>query len=239
MFPILLQHVDFAPSGRRILAGVDLAIGADGVSAVLGPNGAGKSVLLKTIAGLLPLDGGSLSWGGATDRPEGIAFMFQTPVALRASVADNVALGIAQQSVGRDEARVRVASMLERVGLAHRARESARLLSGGERQRMALARAWITRPGLLLLDEPTAALDPTATAMVERLIGEIRSEGVRIVMTTHNLGQAQRLADEVIFLADGQVRERAPTARFFARPESAEARLFINGELPWRVAFES
>lgn len=127
---------------------------------------------------------------------------------------------------------------LERVGLAHRAGDSARLLSGGERQRLALARAWAMQPTLLLLDEPTAALDPSAIETVERIVREIRTEGTRILMTTHNLGQAMRIADDVVFLAGGRVIERAPASRFFARPQSNEARLFIQGELPWRIAFD-
>ncbi len=119
----------------------------------------------------------------------------------------------------------------------HRARDSARHLSGGERQRLALARAWAVRPRLLLLDEPTAALDPTATEAVESIVREIRTDGAKVLMTTHNLGQAMRLADDIVFIEAGRVREHSPSARFFSRPLSQEARLFIRGELPWRIAF--
>ena len=108
--------------------------------------------------------------------------------------------------------------MLERVGLAHRARDSARHLSGGERQRLALARAWAVRPRLLLLDEPTAALDPTATEAVERIVREIRTEGAKVLMTTHNLGQAMRLADDIVFIEAGRVREHSPRPASFPGP---------------------
>jgi tungstate transport system ATP-binding protein len=157
---------------------------------------------------------------------------------LRSSVAANTALGLKALRLGRSERHTRVQEVLERVGLTHRARDSARLLSGGERQRLALARAWAIRPRLLLLDEPTAALDPTATDAVEQLVREIRTDGARILMTTHNLGQAMRMADDIIFIDAGRVREHTPSGRFFARPRSDEARLFIQGELPWRISFD-
>jgi tungstate transport system ATP-binding protein len=157
---------------------------------------------------------------------------------LRSSVAKNVALGLKPMNLPGKEISSRVSQMLARVGLTHRAKDSARLLSGGERQRLTLARAWAVRPRLMLLDEPTAALDPTATDAVEQLVREIRTEGTKIVMTTHNLGQAMRIADEIVFIEAGCVREHTPSARFFSRPQSPEARLFMKGELPWRISFD-
>ena len=239
MFPILLQDLRFTPNGRPVLAGIDLELGGEGISVVLGPNGAGKSVLLRMLAGLERPDGGRIAWNGAGLPERAIAMLFQQPMLLRASVADNAALGLKPLQLTRDEVRRRVARVLERVGLAHRARDSARHLSGGERQRLALARAWAVQPRLLLLDEPTAALDPTATEAVEALIREIRTDGARIVMTTHNLGQAMRISDDIVFIEAGRVREHTPSARFFSRPSSPEARLFIQGELPWRIAFDA
>ncbi len=239
MFPILLQDLRFTPNGRPVLAGIDLELGGEGISVVLGPNGAGKSVLLRMLAGLERPDGGRIAWNGAGLPERAIAMLFQQPMLLRASVADNAALGLKPLQLTRDEVRRRVARVLERVGLAHRARDSARHLSGGERQRLALARAWAVQPRLLLLDEPTAALDPTATETVEALIREIRTDGARIVMTTHNLGQAMRISDDIVFIEAGRVREHTPSARFFSRPSSPEARLFIQGELPWRISFDA
>ena len=239
MFPILLQDLRFTPNGRPVLAGIDLELGGEGISVVLGPNGAGKSVLLRMLAGLERPDGGRIAWNGAGLPERAIAMLFQQPMLLRASVADNAALGLKPLQLTRDEVRRRVARVLERVGLAHRARDSARHLSGGERQRLALARAWAVQPRLLLLDEPTAALDPTATEAVEALIREIRTDGARIVMTTHNLGQAMRISDDIVFIEAGRVREHTPSTRFFSRPSSPEARLFIQGELPWRISFDA
>ena len=123
---------------------------------------------------------------------------------------------------------------LARVGLERIADRPARVLSGGEQQRLALARAWALRPGILFLDEPTASLDPGATAEVERVIASIAAEGTRIVMTTHNLGQARRLADEIVFIHAGRAAERTAADRFFDQPASNEARLFLQGELPWK-----
>lgn len=237
VFPIRLDNVRFEPNGRPVLAGVDLTLGGDGISVILGPNGSGKSVLMRLLAGLLPLDHGRIDWGGASAPGESVAMVFQEPMLIRASVAANVALSLRALDLARGDRTRRIAQVLERVGLAHRASDSARLLSGGEIQRLALARAWAMRPRLLLLDEPTASLDPTATEAVERIVREIRTEGTKIFLSTHNLAQAMRIADDIVFIAAGRIGEHAPAARFFARPQSEEARLFIQGELPWRISF--
>ncbi len=237
MFPIHLIGLEFTPNGRPVLSGLDLALDGEGITLVLGPNGAGKTVLLRIVAGLERPHGGRIAWAGNGAPTGRIAMVFQHPMLLRTSVAGNAALGLKPLGLPRAEVRRRVSEVLGRVGLAHRARDSARHLSGGERQRLALARAWAVRPRLLMLDEPTAALDPTATEAVERIVREIRTDGSKILMTTHNLGQAMRLADDIVFIDAGRVREHTPSARFFSRPQSQEARLFIRGELPWRIAF--
>ena len=235
MFPIRVEGVRFEPSGRVVLDGIDLELGSEGITLVLGPNGAGKSVLLRTLCGLITPTAGRILWSGGPQPESGVMMVFQHPMMLRASVLENVSLGLKPMRVGRRERYRRAAEILERVALADRARDSARHLSGGEQQRLALARAWLTRPRLLLLDEPTASLDPSATAEVERIVREIRTDGTRIVMTTHNLGQATRLGDDVVFMSAGKVREHTPLRRFFAHAASEEARLFIQGELPWRM----
>jgi tungstate transport system ATP-binding protein len=237
MFPIRLEQLRFTPNGRAVLAGIDLTVGGEGITMVLGPNGAGKTVLMRVLAGLERPDGGRIAWNGSGAPADRIAMVFQQPMLLRSSVAHNVALGLKPLGMARAEAQSRAREVLERVGLAHRTRDSARLLSGGERQRLALARAWAVRPRLLLLDEPTAALDPTATEAVEGIVREIRTDGAKILMTTHNLGQAMRLADDIVFIDAGRVREHTASARFFSRPQSHEAKLFIQGELPWRLTF--
>lgn len=236
MFPLHIRGLCFAPGGRSVLDDIDLSLEGEGITLVLGPNGAGKSVFLRTLCGLLEPTAGTLEWGGG-ERPEaGVMMVFQHPMMLRTSVLENISIGLKPLGIPRAERRRRGSMMLERIGLSDRAGDSARLLSGGERQRLALARAWLTKPRLLLLDEPTASLDPSATAEVERIVREIRTDGTRILMTTHNLGQATRLGDDVIFLSAGRVREHTPLRQFFAQPASEDARLFIQGELPWKMA---
>lgn len=236
MFPIVLHDVHFTPAGRPVLAGVDLQIGGDGITVALGPNGAGKSVLMRLLAGLETPDRGELH-RAAAGADERIAMVFQHTMLIRASVAANVGLGLRPLRLPAVERDRRIADVLKRVGLAHRAQDSARLLSGGEKQRLALARSWVTRPRLLLLDEPTASLDPSATEEVERIIREIRTDGTKIFMTTHNIAQAMRIADDIVFIANGRIGEHTSAKRFFSRPQSQEARLFIQGELPWRISF--
>ena len=239
MLPISVRNVRFLPAGRPVLAGVDLELGGEGITVVLGPNGAGKSVLLRVLAGLLAPDAGTVQWGDHAAPAEAAAIVFQQPALIRASVRANVELALLTLGITRAERAVRVREVLERVDLAHRAGDAARLLSGGEKQRLALARAWAARRPLLLLDEPTANLDPTATEAVEQIVREIRTDGARIVMTSHNLAQAMRVADDIVFLSAGRVVEHSPAVRFFRKPQSQEARLFLQGELPWRISFDS
>ena len=237
MFPLTVRELRWAAGGRQVLDGLSVDLGGEGITILLGPNGAGKSVFLRMLSGLLEADGGSIDWGTGARPARGIAMVFQQPRMLRDSLLGNVELALRPLGVPAAERRARAQAVLERVGLAGRAADSARGLSGGERQRLALARAWITRPRLLLLDEPTASLDPGSVDAIERIVREIRTEGTRILMTTHNLGQATRLADDVVFIDAGRVCEHAPVQRFFARPASQAARLYIQGELPWRMAF--
>ncbi len=238
MFPIRLAGARFTAGDRPLLDGIDLTIGGDGITVFLGPNGAGKSLLMLLLAGLLIPDGGRIDWNGGPLPDAGIDMMFQQPMLLRASVFANVALALKPLGMKQTDVRRQTMEVLHRVGLGHRSEDSARLLSGGEKQRLALARSWVRRPRLLLLDEPTASLDPTATEAVESIVREIRTEGAKILMTTHNLGQAMRISDDIVFIDAGKVREHTATARFFSYPQSPEAKLFIQGELPWRIAFE-
>ena len=152
---------------------------------------------------------------------------------LRRSAIDNVVFALAAAGVPRHARETRARAALERAGVRELATRPARTLSGGEQQRLALARAWALDPLVLFLDEPTANLDPGASAEVERLIGAIGAGGTKIVMTTHNLGQAKRLGDDICFLHQGRLVERADAAAFFRAPRSDEARSFIRGELPW------
>ncbi|HEY4884020.1 MAG TPA: ATP-binding cassette domain-containing protein [Myxococcales bacterium] len=235
LLPLHLSEVTFAAGGRTILDRVSAQIEAGPRTIILGANGAGKSVLMRVCHGLLAPTSGKVEWHAAevSGAPRRQAMVFQRPVMLRRSALANVAYALkAAHVAGRERAR-RAAKALEHVGLADLAEHPARVLSGGEQQRLALARAWALRPDVLFLDEPTANLDPSATKEVEAIITAIHAAGTKIVMSTHNLGQARRLGDEVLFLHQGRLVERAPVETFFKRPASAEAAAFIKGELPW------
>lgn len=221
-----LRDLGLAEGGTSIVAGIDLKVSA-GRTAVLGPNGAGKSTLLRLMHGLLRPSAGAIVWPQALSQ----AMVFQRPVMLRASVLANIEYGLSIAGVAASARRSRAHVALERVGLSQIAARQARKLSGGEQQRVALARAWALEPEVLFLDEPTASLDPASSREVERIIHEIAASGTRIVMTTHNLGQAKRIAEEVIFLAGGRCVEQAPAAEFFRLPRTAPAREFLHDEI--------
>jgi tungstate transport system ATP-binding protein len=232
MLPLVLDRVSFVVNGRTIIDGISMEISEGPRTFILGPNGAGKSVLMRLCHSLLRPTSGSISWRGAAGGRRQ-AMVFQRPVMLRRSALDNVAYGLKIAGIPDPERTLRAREALERVGLAHLAHRPARVLSGGEQQRLALARAWTLAPEVLFLDEPTANLDPGATREVEVIIGQIHAGGTKIVMITHNLVQAKRLADEILFLNQGRLVERAPVEQFFTEPASTEADAFIRGELPW------
>ena len=231
--PLRLEAVRFEAGGRILIDDLTLSLEAGARTVVLGPNGAGKSQLLRLCHGLLRPSAGTIRWACADPvrlRREQ-AFVFQRPVLLRRSAAANVAYALAVGGVPRAERGERVQAALEQVGLGHLADRPARVLSGGEQQRLALARAWALEPKVMFLDEPTANLDPAATRAIEAVIAAMHARGVKIVMTTHDLGQARRHADEIVFLHKGRLVEHADAARFFARPGTPEARTFVAGEL--------
>ena len=231
MSQLCLEDITVEISGRRILDRVSLTIGPGVRSIIIGPNGAGKSTLLRLCHGLVQPSSGALRWGSRDAVRQ--AMVFQRPVMLRRSAMANVIYALATAGVARGERERRARAALERAGVSELAKQPARTLSGGEQQRLALARAWSLDPAVLFLDEPTANLDPGASAEVERLIQAIHVTGTKIVMTTHNLGQAKRLGDEIFFLYQGRLVEHAPVAEFFRAPRSAEAQTFVRGELPW------
>jgi tungstate transport system ATP-binding protein len=235
ILPLRLDVVSFAAGGRTIVDRVSLVLEAGPRTIILGPNGAGKSVLMRLCHGLLAPTSGRIEWA-SPERPgerRRQAMVFQRPVMLRRSALANIEYALSVAGVAGAARAEQAHAALESVGLAHLAERSARVLSGGEQQRLALARTRALRPEVLFLDEPTASLDPGASAEVERIIQAIADAGTKIVMCTHNLGQARRLGDEILFLNQGRLAERAPVDRFFDQPASAEARGFIKGELPW------
>ncbi|ACA18309.1 ABC transporter related [Methylobacterium sp. 4-46] len=230
--PILLDGLSFRAGGRTILDRVSLRIEEPGITALIGPNGAGKSVLLRLLDGLLPLSAGAvrIGPGGAPARR---AFVFQRPGLVRASAGHNIRLALAAAGWRRAEARARCRAALALVGLADRARDPATRLSGGEQQRLALARAWAVAPDLLLLDEPTANLDPAAAERVEQVVAGMAREGVKVLLVSHHLGQVARLARDVVVLSGGRVAEHGPVSQVLTHPRAPETRAYLAGELPW------
>ncbi len=239
ILPLELRAVGFSAGGQPLLRDLSIRFEASAPSVVMGPNGAGKSLTLRIAHGLLAPTTGSVRWLGLDAPPDDPrvrgrqTMVFERPVLLRRSAAANVKYARAVAGVPRSERAGRVSQVLSRTGLAPLAERRARVLSAGEQQRLCLARAWALEPEVLFLDEPTAALDPAATRAVEELIGAISESGTKIVMTTHDLGQARRLAGEVLLLCAGTLVERAPAREFFEAPESAEARSFLRGDLLW------
>ena len=235
ILPLVLREVSFAAGGRTIIDRVSLKVEAGPSTIILGANGAGKSVLMRLMHGLITPSAGEIRWSdadvGRTRRQQ--AMVLQRPVMLRRSVLDNVIYALQAASVAKAEQVKLATEALESVGLMQLSRRAARTLSGGEQQRLALARAWALHPEVLFLDEPTANLDPGATREIENVIKAFDASGTKIVMSTHNLGQARRLGDEVLFIHQGRVVEHTPVELFFPRPASQEATAFIKGELPW------
>jgi len=233
LLPLRIEDVCFEAGGRRIIDGISLEIGAGPRTVILGPNGAGKSVLMRICHGLLAPTSGRVTWNVSqpVNGRHRQAMVFQRPVMLRRSALANVAYGLKLAGVERGERQARALRALDGLGLAHLASRPARVLSGGEQQRVAIARAWALEPEVLFLDEPTANLDPGATREIEAAIARIGAAGTKIIMVTHDLGAAKRLADEIIFLHNGRVLERADASRFFNGPASREAASFIQGEL--------
>lgn len=230
--PLVFENVSLRAGTTSILEELNLTITQGTPTLIVGPNGAGKTSLLRLCMGLTAPSSGRITWGGRADRaPLRRAIVFQRPVMLRRSAAANIAYALAQAGESRKARAPRIAELLDRVGLAELAHRPARHLSSGEQQRLALARALARDPELLLLDEPTASLDPAATRSVEEIIAAAAQSGIKIVMASHDLGQVRRLAGEVIFLLRGRVHEREPARAFFDSPATAEAASFLRGDL--------
>src|SRR3954464_13852830 len=233
ILPLRLEEATYAIGGRTLIGPLSLELHAGPSTILLGANGGGKSLLMRLMHGLLAPSSGRIWWSDsdAARLRRLQSMVFQRPVLLRRSALDNVRYAL--RVVGAAEVHRRAREALMEVGLAHAADQPARTLSGGEQQRLALARAWALHPEVLFLDEPTANLDPAAVREIETVIKAFDAAGTKIVMATHNLGQARRVGDEVIYLQAGRVMERATIEQFFARPASAEAAAFMKGELPW------
>jgi tungstate transport system ATP-binding protein len=230
--PIMLHDASVIAGQTTILDRLTMSFSAGAPSVLIGPNGSGKTTLLRVAMGLVPLTRGRITWGGREQEPpERRAIVFQRPAMLRRSAGGNVRYALAAAGVPRAKRHARAAELLKLVGLDGLARRPARRLSGGEQQRLALARALARDPALLFLDEPTASLDPAAIKAIEDIIRSISARGVKVIMSTHDLGQAKRLAGEVALLHRGRLIEQTPAGQFFKAPRTEETRQFLAGGL--------
>ncbi|MEX2616453.1 MAG: ATP-binding cassette domain-containing protein [Alphaproteobacteria bacterium] len=236
ILPLVANGLVFEAEGRRLLDGIDIAIPRGERLALVGPNGAGKSLTLRLLHGLLKPASGSVQWSfgdGYIDGRKRHALVFQKPVMLRRSVLANIEHALAAAHFPRRGLRDRAQAALARFGLGDLAHRPARVLSGGEQQRLAITRAAALEPDLLFLDEPTSALDPGATRQVEAMLDELHGSGVTLAFSTHDLGQARRMARHVAVMNKGRIIEYGPAGQVLDAPQSAEARAFVAGDLLW------
>lgn len=232
LFPLRVQGAVTRHRGKVLAGPVDLELDGTGTCVVLGPNGAGKTSLLRMLHGIARLHEGRVDWAcGAQAARHAQAFVFQQPVMLRRSVLENLAYPLRLRGVARRDAQVTAREWAARTGLDDMLERQATVLSGGERQKLALARALIAEPALVFLDEPSASLDGRATREIEEILTHASAAGTRFILSTHDMGQARRLASRVVFLLHGMVHETGPAAQFFTEPSTPEARQFLNGDI--------
>jgi tungstate transport system ATP-binding protein len=232
LFPLKVRGAVSARRGKVLVGPVDIDLQGAGTTVVMGPNGSGKTTFLRLLHGAARLSKGQIEWScDKVQAQRNQAFVFQRPVMLRRTVLENLIYPLRMRGVPRVPAIIEAEDWAARVGLADMLPRNATNLSGGEQQKLALARAMITKPKLLFLDEPTASLDGRATREIEEVIRSARAQGTHLILSTHDLGQARRLADEVLFLLHGQVHEHANAQIFFDAPETAQARAFLRGDI--------
>ncbi|HSP31998.1 MAG TPA: ATP-binding cassette domain-containing protein [Halomonas sp.] len=230
LLPIHISDLRLIKGERALLDGVNLVIDEPGITVIMGPNGAGKTLLLRCLHGLIKPDQGQIKLGTlnvAASRDQQ-AMVFQQPVLLRRTALQNLAF-VAPRIAKTDPRRLIQA--LAAVHLADRADQPARMLSGGEQQRLALARALLNKPALLLLDEATASLDPASVLVIESLVKAQSDRGTKVILVSHDQGQARRLADDIVFISDGQVAEQSPASKFFTAPQTPAAKAYLAGEI--------
>lgn len=235
ILPLKLDGVWYrGREGIPLIKDLNLELQAGSRTMIIGPNGAGKSLLLRLCHGLLTPSEGSVAWAvDLAQAAKSQAMVFQRPVMLRRSARANIDYALALRHVAKSARADIIEDVLQKTGLTRQADAPAQVLSFGEQQRLAIARAWALKPQILFLDEPTASLDPSATHQIEQLIERLHEQGAKIVMTTHDLGQARRLGDEVLFLHRGRLLEQAPAKTFFDQPQNDLAQAFVKGELLW------
>jgi len=232
ILPLRLENAVVRKRGATILDDISLTFEPIGLTIVMGPNGAGKTTLLRLLHGLERPRSGLVNWNCDADDARGRqAFVFQTPVVMRRSVLDNIAYPLTVRGSSKSDARSKAADWARSVGLGEALQLEAANLSGGERQKLAIARALICKPDVLFLDEPTTNLDGKSTREIETILQSAHNNGTRMIMTTHDIGQARRLATDVVFLNKGKLCDHSPAEMFFDGACSAEAKAYLNGEI--------
>ena len=229
--PIYIKDLSLILDERKILSSLNLSINSDDVTVIMGPNGAGKSIFLKILNGILTPTSGCITWNNKkqfSDTLNTQAFVFQKPILLRRSVIANLdyidsVLGY-KKKISKDR-------LLKIVQLQKQKNHPARMLSLGEQQRLSLIRSLMLSPNLLLLDEPTANLDPASTKIIEDIILNLKLMGIKIIFVTHNILQAKRIADDIIFLNEGKMVEHLNKQEFFSNSKSIEVQNYLNGIL--------
>ncbi len=230
--PIALENASVSVGALTILDRISLAFSPGTPTVLIGPNGSGKTTLIRLAMGLIEPTSGRITFGGRERVPPlRRAIVFQRPAMLRRSAAANIAYAMAAAGIDRARRPGRIEELLALVGLTGFGERPARRLSGGEQQRLALARALARDPEVLFLDEPTASLDPAATKAVEDVVQAVVARGIKVVMSTHDLGEARRLAGDIVLMHRGRVIESTTAAEFFSTPKTQEARRFVAGEL--------
>lgn len=232
LFPVTLKGAETSRRGKRLVGPVNLSLDGQGLCVVLGPNGSGKTTLLRLMHGTARLTAGTVQWScdTATARHHQ-AFVFQRPVVLRRTVEENLAYPLRLRGADRKTAKAAAHRWAEKVGLTPHLPRRAMVLSGGEQQKLAIARALITEPALVFLDEPTASLDGRAMREIEAILLQAKADGTRLILSTHDMGQARRIADKVVFILGGVVHETGSARMFFDDPQTPEARAFLKGDI--------
>jgi tungstate transport system ATP-binding protein len=229
--PIVVSNLSILLGEIKILDKINCKIHNESIIAILGPNGAGKSMFLKSINGLIGVESRKIYFNSRDINDhirKDMALVFQKPTLLRRTVLENMQFVLEKKN---KISNLQITNLLQRVGLDIYKYKPARLLSGGEQQRLSLARALLINPSLLLLDEPTANLDPYSLNLIEEIILDENKKGKTIILTTHDMGQAKRLAKEILFFNKGKLLEQTKAINFFKKPKTKEAQSYINGKI--------
>ena len=232
MFPLSVSDIQINIKSKRLIGPINLQIEQNGISILLGANGSGKTTLLEALHGLRKLSAGKVEWAiSHTLAAKEQTFVFQSPIMLRRTVSENLAFPLKVRQISKSIANAEVMMWAKKIGLENKMKQQAVLLSGGEMQAIAVARALITKPKMLFLDEPSASLDGKTTVEIENLLKSCTKNGTTIMMSTHDIGQAKRLAKNILFLNKGILESNQLTETFFLEPTSQNAQKFITGEI--------